>query len=137
MRSASAIIRFVGLFSGYMRYALLRLTQWPIREWTVNAEDRLVLTQYLCSQSFGSDHPRYWRYCFFSNYLMNDIVEQKQTYKQKKKNNKNIAFELNIWLNSQFRVSYIYVYLFKFLRVCIDMYLILLVYFRVYLIISN
>ena len=37
-------------------------------------------------------------------------------------------------LNYQFRVSCMYVYLFKFDRVCIDMYLILFVYFRVYLI---
>ena len=32
---------------------------------------------------FDSDYPRYWKYCFFSNYLMNDIVAQQQTYEQK------------------------------------------------------
>ena len=24
-------------------------------------------------KSFGSDHPRYWRYCFFSNYLIKHL----------------------------------------------------------------
>ena len=39
---------------------------------------------------------------------------------------------LEIWLERQFRVSCMYVYLIKNFRVCIDMYLNFFVYFRVF-----